>query len=105
MWYDFIVTVSREVDNGTSSSGQQLLTLTVINSSVECDLQPISQEIATLTEGETILCNMLMICDVADIQADDVITDTETGLKYLVMEVVKGRLLPHLAVKLRGGVV
>lgn len=104
MWYNNKAKIERRVDGGTSESGQPLVNIVTVISSLSCDIQPVSQMVNNSEAGNTVMADKLLLCDDCDIRAGDIITDLDSLEVFRAEGTTKGVLLPHLEVNLKSGV-
>lgn len=104
MWYKGRFSVSREIDAGKSATGTPIKRVDVVIPDIKGDLLPVKSEATVGEAGRTTISTDKLICPMADIRADDIVTDLTTGKQYKVNSIQPYSLLPRLECMLKGGV-
>lgn len=104
MFYKNRVKIERDVDTGTSESGQPTTSIVTIIAEMKCDIQSVKQNIVFIEAGGAVTVEKLLICDLADVKVDDIVTDLDSNEVFKVVDAEKFGFIPHLEVRLKGGV-
>lgn len=111
--YDTTVMVERETSGGKSPSGAPLKGKAVIvHQDIKCLMQPDKSKLQMLNAGQAAIDFKIMICDILDIRAKDVVTITaapggmNVGTRYLVTpdSVFSMPGVAHAEFSLQGGI-
>ena len=98
------VKVTRIVTTGKSPTGTPTTAISTIYASLKCDLQPDQGVVIVPIQGQTTIYYKNMFCNIADIKANDIVTNLSTNEAMKVININSYGLLKHMEIRLQGGV-
>lgn len=98
--------VSRYGKHVDRTTGSYKTILQAVIPSLDCYIEPDEGVIIMAQQEQAPIYTVHMFCEIGtDIRESDIVENLSTGVKYKVIDVDEYRLLPHLEVKMQGGVV